>query len=87
MNDEIRKELQRLKLKLHCGRILFTIVAILLSVVLSPVGIVLSLVMLGLGFAVATLGVFVYFLTLPVIVGYECIKTNLGDGEDENNKN
>ena len=85
MNDEIRKELQHLKLKLHCGRILFTFVAILLSIVLAPVGIVLSLAMLGLGFTVATLGVFVYFLVLPFNVGYECIKVN-GGGEDENNK-
>lgn len=85
MNDEIRKELQHLKLKLRCGRILFTFVAILLSVVLAPVGIVLSLAMLGLGFTVATLGVFVYFLVLPFKVGYECIKVN-GGGEDENNK-
>ena len=77
MNDSINKELTKLRLQLQCGKVLFTIISVLLSIVLAPI----LLIVLLITFALAILIVICYCVALPFIVGYSCI-TYKYEGEE-----
>lgn len=70
MNNIIEQKLIKLKLKLKCERILFTIISILLSLLFAPICFLLLLLTMLIMFVVAA----VYCFGIPFIVAYKCIK-------------
>lgn len=76
MDKLVEKELAKLRLKLCCGKVLFTIISVLLSLLLTPIIALCYVIIAAIAVVIMIMIVIVFCMVLPVVVLYKCIKNN-----------
>lgn len=77
-DKELNKALKSLSLKLKCGKILFTIITTLLSIIVAPI---LLLVLSGMVLLMYLI-LILYVICLPFNVAYTCVHDRYHIEED-----
>ena len=76
MNKLVEEQLAKLRLKLCCGKVLFTILSVLLALLFAPIIALCYIVMTVIAVFIMMIFVIIFCIVSPIMVLYKCIKND-----------